>query len=156
MRALARRAVIGEGIPSGSASSKVSTSQCLLLSGLFSALSSPAHPVLPLGQVVLRLEGGRRTGARVFLPVTSALGGISGSGCASSMVLAAPRGPRLRPPSSPPTGVFGTVPHCPAALGIQPFSFCSSGSRDGLGFDIGDRQVGSLFLVGFLALPKSL
>lgn len=105
---------------------------------------------------MLRLETGRRTGARVFLPVTSALGGISCSGCASSMVLAAPRGPRLRPPSSPPTGVFGTVPHCPAALGIQPFPFVPLALGMGWVFDIGDRQVGSLFLVGFLALPKSL
>lgn len=40
----------------------------------------PCKPGLPTWsgqwQVVLSLEGGRRRGARVFLPVTSALGGI--------------------------------------------------------------------------------
>lgn len=89
-------------------------------------------------QAVLSLEGGRR-GARVFLPVTSALGGISGSGCASSMVLAAPRGPRLRPPSSPPTGVLGTVPHCLAALGIRSSPFVPLALGLGWVLDIGDH-----------------
>lgn len=145
MRGLAHHTVAGEAIPGGSTSSKECASQCLWLSGLFSAL--PCKPCLPTwcGQrgVVLSLEGGRETGVRVFSllcfrwHLQQGVRFLPGPGGPTWPAVQAP--PLLLPLTSQvPLPHSAQSSHGPAALGIQPFPFVLLALGMGWVSDIGD------------------
>lgn len=99
--------LLGEGIPGGSPVQKHVPVSCqcsqiylfsiLPLQALFPRLSSHCLPFwFGRWEVVMSLGGGRKREARLFLPLTSPLGGTSSSVCASSVVRGGPTWPAVQ------------------------------------------------------------